>query len=155
MKPIEITNRIYTYFVQKGYRPKLDISLDGEEEAPEKRHIQIQIDVDLLGDPRYEIGTTAFFYALDDPQIYMSAIFFLQRDLEDGEWAALQKMHGEVREVFSAVIKPEEDNEIHLFHEIELDAFDETVLDRITDFFHGDGALLKKLKELTKKTTRS
>ena len=129
----KITNAILRYFFEKNLKPVLSLSIDECNESTNAPSVQVQINVPFSEE---DISNFCFFYALDDPCVNMSAIYFLKKVISQEEFKVIREKYQDAVAPFSSIIFPDDSNEqIHLYKELPLEEFSIEFLDTIYKFF--------------------
>lgn len=142
MTNIEITNMILEFFIKRGIKTEIDVSIDdkdGTYVAP-----QIQINVDFIGRLSEQFS---FFYATDDPAINFAVIYKMKQQIDDAKFHELaDSIHSQIAP-FKDIIKDDDDAHlIHLFREMKPNDFNEGVLDEILKLFTEKNEVIEKLR---------
>ena len=139
MTNIEITNYILNYFAKRNINTKLDLSIDEESNS-----VQVQINVDISDNA----DQFAFFYALADEKIFFSTIYELDESISKEEFNEFKLANIDNLGPFSDFIQDDEDTTLHLYGEVEVEEFNEALLDNLFEYCNDETSMCSLLKSL-------
>lgn len=140
MDKLSLTNLILNYYNDKGVPTEItELSADKNDDG--EIITQVQIDIDFN-----EKGSFAFFFRMEDDEIYFSDIYELINPLSEEEFNVLSDEYLDDLGPFDAFLGSEEGGLIHLCGRLSINDFAEELLDNIYAFYaKSNNVLLEKL----------
>ncbi len=118
MDAIEFTIKILEYYQNKDVRIEKFLDVNNG-------NLCLQIDLN-----RKYVKQFAFFYYLTDDVINYS--FIMEKN--DSFYQNAEEIKEEFKDIFQSLIKEDDSSTLHLYSEVNINKFDEKLLDRIYEF---------------------